>query len=281
MTNKVIMDFSDKFLGNTIDPKAVPVNTPARDTLMIALSQTANSDEVDSAGKRLYGIELYKTRMEKLINYVESLNPEFREDAYMPSNVFVKPYKPSISTNTPLKDKLDIDPNDKGKRQWEAISDAIDAFQDMDDRLSVRDKSRKKDYDKFTVSNTSNFSNDYLNAPISKDITESNEGDKQKIYDILNIILSQPATTMEIGKNGKPLIGVDKYKHRLDELVRFIKLTENPRPNAPSAGVPLVASKGRKRMTTKELKQHLQSRKDIPKQTPYNLKQTIFDILKS
>lgn len=46
-------------------------------------------------------------------------------------------------------------------------------------------------------------------------------------------------------------------------------------------GAPLVASKGRKRMTTKELKQHLQSRKTIPKQTPYNLKQTIFDILKS
>lgn len=46
-------------------------------------------------------------------------------------------------------------------------------------------------------------------------------------------------------------------------------------------GAPLVASKGRKRMTIKELKQHLQSRKTIPKQTPYNLKQTIFDILKS
>ena len=43
----------------------------------------------------------------------------------------------------------------------------------------------------------------------------------------------------------------------------------------------IVPSKGRKRMTTKELKQHLQSRKDIPKQIPYNLKQTIFDILKS
>jgi hypothetical protein len=43
----------------------------------------------------------------------------------------------------------------------------------------------------------------------------------------------------------------------------------------------IVPSKGRKRMTAKELKQHLQSRKVVPKQTPYNLKQTIFDILKS
>ena len=281
MTNKVIMDFSDKSLGNIIDPKAVPVNTPARETLMIALSQTANSDEVDSAGKRIYGIELYKTRMEKLIKYVLSLKPEFREDVYMPSNVFVKPYKPSISTNTPLKDSVDVDPNDQGVRQWQAIDNAIDGFKDIDDRLTRKDPSRKKEFDKFTVSNTSNFSNDYLNAPISKDIIDGKYGNGQKILEILNIILSQPATTMEIDKNGKPLIGEDKYKHRLDELVRFINLTENPRPNAPSAGVPLVASKGRKRMTTKELKQHLQSRKDVPKQTPYNLKQTIFDILKS
>jgi len=67
-----------------------------------------------------------------------------------------------------------------------------------------------------------------------------------------------------------------KILKNIEEFLLKIKTID-----APSAGVPLVASKGRKRMTSKELKQHLQSRKTIPKQTPYNLKQTIFDILKS
>jgi len=160
-----------------------------------------------------------------------------------------------------------------------------------------------------TVSNTANIlknTETALKLKLSNEqLTEINSELYQQ-SSLLDKVLDTTKSATEIsGDVMRKKLAVDKYaelkrlKSNLDKYIAEISLKNQQyidikaltdsyvsskkfydnKNNPVQSGVNLA--KGRKRMTAKELKQHIQSRKTIPKQTPYNLKQAIFDILKS
>lgn len=151
------------------------------------------------------------------------------------------------------------------------------SFNIDDDDVPDPDTNRTKWIDKYISEYPENWTTitdqnikDYL-----KSVKYTPPEQKRTKKELVDIVLG---VSEEYDKYARYKDKPTQYEKRMDKLLEFSKKQQL---NAPLSNVPLVASKGRKRMTSKELKQHLQSRKVVPKQTPYNLKQTIFDILKS
>jgi len=270
ITKQILSDFAKSYFGVPLDSQTM-ADEESDYLLEILLSQRAIKSEFNN-GRPIFGKEKYEKRLEALKKYIMSINKGWDPYMYQPKNALISPYTPNKTSKPDLKERVVKDEYNLTPEEEEAEEEHNKAYDWV--TFYIGHKRFKPIYERWTPQNLSDFANDYLGARIDPAFIKEYTNNKAREKFIAALVFEQPAMPWEKNpKTGKLLTRKPKYEFRVRELNKFIKLTQSP-PN-------IAVAKGRKRVTTKELKQILKGKTTKSNSAIKQLDTEIFKILNS